>query len=91
MLDIYKTTKMSGPRALSLPIYVVDAFTSRPFSGNPAAVCLCLPGCHLPDTLRQQIAAEMNHSETAFIEPVVSSILGMMHADVPVIFLGVFH
>ena len=22
------------------PIYIVDAFTERPFSGNPAAVCL---------------------------------------------------
>ena len=29
---------MSG--TLSLPIFTVDAFTSVPFSGNPAAVCL---------------------------------------------------
>ena len=25
---------------MSLPIYTVDAFTERPFAGNPAAVCL---------------------------------------------------
>jgi len=47
------------------PYYLVDAFTDRPFAGNPAAVCpLTEP---LPDAVMQQVAAEMNLSETAFV------------------------
>jgi PhzF family phenazine biosynthesis protein len=50
----------------SLPLYQVDAFAERPFAGNPAAVCpLETP---LPDALMQQIAAENNLSETAFVD-----------------------
>lgn len=44
--------------------YVVDAFTDRVFSGNPAAVCL-LPRW-LPEETMQKIALENNLSETAF-------------------------
>lgn len=44
--------------------YIVDAFTDKPFSGNPAAVCP-LPAW-LPETILQQIALENNLSETAF-------------------------
>lgn len=47
-----------------LPLFQVDAFTHRLFSGNPAAVCP-LPAW-LPDELLQSIAAENNLSETAF-------------------------
>ena len=47
-------------------IFVVDAFTSRPFAGNPAAVCL-VEG-ERDDAWRQAVAAEMNLSETAFLE-----------------------
>jgi len=50
-----------------VPIYVVDAFTDRPFSGNPAAVCL--PLAWPADSWLQQVAAEMNLSETAFVVP----------------------
>ena len=51
----------------SLPLYQVDAFTDRPFAGNPAAVCpLSAP---LPAALMQDIAAENNLSETAFFHP----------------------
>ena len=49
------------------PLYQVDAFTSVPFAGNPAAVCL-LRDEHDPDWM-QQVAAEMNLSETAFLRP----------------------
>lgn len=49
----------------SLPYYHVDAFTNRPFSGNPAAVCLL--DTLLPDRLLQQIAAELFLPETAFL------------------------
>ena len=49
---------------MRLPLFHVDAFTSRVFAGNPAAVCP-LPSW-LPDATLQQIAAENNLSETAF-------------------------
>jgi len=49
---------------MRIPIYTLDAFTSRVFHGNPAAVCpLAL---WLPDETLQGIAAENNLSETAF-------------------------
>src|SRR5262249_472863 len=51
----------------NLPLFVVDAFTARPFAGNPAAVCL-LDGPR-PDDWMQSLAAEMNLSETAFLLP----------------------
>jgi PhzF family phenazine biosynthesis protein len=50
---------------MSIPYFQVDAFTTRLFAGNPAGVCL-LTGW-LPDELLQQIAAENNLAETAFI------------------------
>ncbi|MEB3214422.1 MAG: PhzF family phenazine biosynthesis protein [Leptolyngbyaceae bacterium] len=43
----------------------VDAFTDRPFSGNPAAVCVLSEP--QPDDWMQQVAQEMNLSETAFL------------------------
>jgi len=46
-------------------IVQVDAFTSRPFAGNPAAVCV-LPGPADPGWM-QDVAREMNLSETAFV------------------------
>jgi len=53
---------------MSLPIYQVDAFTDKLFSGNPAAVCISKK--ELAKVLMQNIAAEMNLSETAFVTPV---------------------
>lgn len=50
---------------LSLPIYTVDAFSDRPFAGNPAAVCLL--GRERDAGWMQKLAAEMNLSETAFL------------------------
>jgi PhzF family phenazine biosynthesis protein len=47
--------------------YQVDAFASRVFEGNPAAVCPL--DAWLPDELMQAIAAENNLSETAFFVP----------------------
>ena len=47
------------------PIVVVDAFTDRPFAGNPAAVCL-LPK-PADEEWMQHVAREMNLSETAFL------------------------
>ena len=49
------------------PIYQVDSFTDRPFAGNPAAVCvLDRPA---GDEWMQDVATEMNLSETAFVVP----------------------
>ncbi|MCI0379238.1 MAG: PhzF family phenazine biosynthesis protein [Gemmataceae bacterium] len=48
-----------------LPLFVVDAFTDRPFAGNPAAVCL-LPAWR-DERWLQQVGREMNLSETAFL------------------------
>ena len=45
--------------------YIVDAFTSRPFSGNPAAVCVM--DKWPTDESMMKLAMENNLSETAFI------------------------
>lgn len=45
-------------------LYQVDAFTTRPFHGNPAAVCLL--EAPATEEWMQRVAAEMNLSETAF-------------------------
>ena len=48
-------------------IYQVDAFTTEPFKGNPAGVCIL---DNEPDSSwMQNIAMEMNLSETAFVFP----------------------
>ncbi|HCC59263.1 MAG TPA: hypothetical protein DEQ47_18770 [Solibacterales bacterium] len=50
---------------MPIPIVQVDAFTARPFAGNPAAVCV------LPEprdaAWMQTVARQMNLSETAFL------------------------
>jgi Phenazine biosynthesis-like protein len=51
----------------------VDAFTTVPFGGNPAAVVLVPPLTKLDDAIRQQIAMEMNLAETAFLEPLTDA------------------
>jgi PhzF family phenazine biosynthesis protein len=48
-------------------IVQVDAFTNRPFAGNPAAVCV-LPSS-APEQWMRDVAREMNLSETAFLVP----------------------
>jgi PhzF family phenazine biosynthesis protein len=50
---------------MPLPLFQVDAFTDKPFAGNPAAVCL-LPAWK-EDRWLQAVAREMNLSETAFL------------------------
>lgn len=52
---------------MAIPIFHIDAFTSEPFKGNPAAVCLI--GEPRPAEWMQNVAAEMNLSETAFVVP----------------------
>ena len=50
---------------MSQPVAVVDAFTDRPFAGNPAAVCVL--GEPKPNEWMQRVAAELNLAETAFL------------------------
>jgi PhzF family phenazine biosynthesis protein len=51
---------------MSIPYFEVTAFANRRFAGNPAAVCLFKDNW-LPDDRMQQIAAENNLAETAFL------------------------
>jgi PhzF family phenazine biosynthesis protein len=51
---------------MPIPLFQVDAFTADAFAGNPAAVCL-LPESK-DDGWLQQVAREMNLSETAFLQ-----------------------
>ncbi|MFD3656894.1 PhzF family phenazine biosynthesis protein [Streptomyces sp. NPDC058620] len=50
-------------------IRIVDAFTDRPFAGNPAGVLLLDSGGFPDDIWLQRVAAEVNHAETAFAHP----------------------
>ncbi|MER6618116.1 PhzF family phenazine biosynthesis protein [Streptomyces xantholiticus] len=50
-------------------IRIVDAFTDRPFAGNPAAVLLLDSDGFPADSWLQQVATELNLSETAFAHP----------------------
>jgi len=52
---------------MPLPIVQIDAFAAKPFAGNPAAVCV-LPAAREASWM-QNVAREMNLSETAFLVP----------------------
>ncbi|MBV2091357.1 MAG: PhzF family phenazine biosynthesis protein [Candidatus Thiodiazotropha sp. (ex Ctena orbiculata)] len=52
---------------MSNSIYIVDAFTHKPFKGNPAAVCLLEQP--VDTAWMQSIASEINLSDTAFLLP----------------------
>jgi PhzF family phenazine biosynthesis protein len=50
---------------MSTPIVVIDAFTDRPFAGNPAGVCVLT--AERPAEWMHAVAKELNLSETAFL------------------------
>jgi PhzF family phenazine biosynthesis protein len=52
---------------MGIRIVQADAFTDRPFAGNPAAVCVL--DAEASERWMQDVAAEMNLSETAFLVP----------------------
>lgn len=52
---------------MKIKTFVIDAFTDKPFKGNPAGVCLLETS--LEPALMQSIAAEINLAETAFLLP----------------------
>lgn len=51
-----------------MTIYQVDSFTDKPFTGNPAGVCILERAAD--ETWMQNVAMEMNVAETAFLYPV---------------------
>lgn len=55
----------------SIETYIVDSFTDRPFSGNPAGVCLLQE--ELTEELMLAIAQELGLSETAFVKQEVGT------------------
>ncbi|EER00535.1 phenazine biosynthesis protein, putative [Perkinsus marinus ATCC 50983] len=65
---------MSANGMVSLPVYVADAFVSsgsnNNFTGNPAGVVVLPPGLSLREEAYRAIAAELRHSETAFLSPI---------------------
>lgn len=52
---------------MGVRMFLVDAFTDGPFSGNPAGVCL--PDREVDAAWMQAVATEMNQAETAFLRP----------------------
>lgn len=52
-------------------IFQVDAFSAKPFAGNPAGVCI-LNAAGEPEWM-QQVASEMNLAETAFLYPLAGT------------------
>jgi PhzF family phenazine biosynthesis protein len=52
---------------MAIRIVTVDAFTDKPFAGNPAAVCVLREPAS--DQWMRNVAREMNLSETAFLTP----------------------
>lgn len=52
---------------MQVKLFQIDAFTTRRFAGNPAAVMLMR--AYPPDVVLQALAAENNLAETAFIVP----------------------
>jgi PhzF family phenazine biosynthesis protein len=69
--------KYLDPTLLSVTViqllHTVDAFTNRPFTGNPAAVCI-LPQ-PADESWMKLVAREMSLSETAFLHPVEDGFL----------------
>ena len=56
---------------MNLKTYTVDSFTSEPFKGNPAGVCL--PVHDLSEKLMLKIAQELGLSETAYLRRIADS------------------
>ena len=56
-----------GAGEVTMRYYIVDAFTDRPFGGNPAGVVLLGNEPFPNESLMLQVAAELRYSETAFV------------------------
>lgn len=63
-----------------MELYIVDAFTKHIYGGNQAGVVLLDTTVECPDAaLMQQIAAELKHSETAFVKRIDSHLFGIRY------------
>ena len=62
---------MAGTYRQAMRIRIIDAFTDRPFAGNPAGVCLLDSAGWPAENWMRQLAAELRVSETAFAHPLV--------------------
>ncbi|MEL6276683.1 MAG: PhzF family phenazine biosynthesis protein, partial [Bacteroidota bacterium] len=51
---------------MNLPFYIIDAFTSQKFKGNPTAVCLLT--APIDDKMMSSVTKELGFPVTAFIE-----------------------
>lgn len=51
------------------PFHIINAFSAKPFAGNPAAVLRLPAGAWPADAWMQGVAAQFNLSETAFLRP----------------------
>ncbi len=52
-----------------MKLFIVDAFTTQPFGGNPAGVVIVPADGNFPsEQIMQKIAAELRYSETAFVK-----------------------
>jgi PhzF family phenazine biosynthesis protein len=51
---------------MQIKTFIINAFTDKPFTGNPAGVCLIEKG--IDEATMQSIAKELNLSETAFLQ-----------------------
>lgn len=58
---------------MKIQSFIVDAFTTRLFKGNPAAVCLLDSALSLSETQMLLIAKEFGFSETAFVSPLAAN------------------
>jgi PhzF family phenazine biosynthesis protein len=63
----HRRNELASIQKMAIPIYHVDAFATKPFEGNPTAVCLLEE--EEAAAWMQLLAAEMNLSETAFVRP----------------------
>jgi predicted PhzF superfamily epimerase YddE/YHI9 len=68
MQRLCRAAEQSCSKSMPVLIHVVDAFTNKPFGGNPAGVCV-LTG-PADEHWMQQVATEMNLSETAFVHAI---------------------
>lgn len=63
-----------------MELYIVDAFTEHIYGGNQAGVVLLDRTADFPDSvLMQQIAAELKHSETAFVKKIDSHLFDIRY------------
>jgi len=57
--------------------FIVDSFTDQAFKGNPAGVCLL--NQDLPESRMQEIATELNFSETAFVKNISAQVYSIRY------------